>query len=168
MTLPEPLIHDEAIDVEAEKRAHEYRRRVVSDRLEAWIEFHRRRNDLDVKGYPEMPIYERMAGELEAMKRKGRAIKRGETCRKAWACMIHSTYSGRSWDAELETDAAVRALPGSIRKFLKIHYLEAGTVEMKAARLVVTKRTYEARIEIAMRHLITWGQARGWFTNPDY
>ena len=163
MTLPEPCYVEEVIDKEAEKRVYNYRLRIVSDRVEAWIEFHRRRNDLDVKGYPSMPTFERMAAEKAAAEREGKAIRNGATCKKAWACLIHATYSGRNWDREMETDEAIRSMPGSLRRFIKANYLDAGTQEMKSERLGVSVATYRTRLETAMYHLIAFGLARGWF-----
>ena len=75
---------------EAENRIYQAQLRIVVDRIEKWIPYHRQRNQLDVQGWPESTQIERMAGEKEAATRAG---IRGEgiTGERVYACMIPPT-----------------------------------------------------------------------------
>jgi len=154
-------------DIEAENRVYQAQLRIVVDRIERWIPYYRQRNRLDVQGYPESTQIERMAGEREAATRLG--VKGdGVTGKRVYACMIPSTSPGQDWEEEMGTDEAIRALPGSLRRAIKTNYLEAGTQEMKAERLKLSRAVYRGRLDMAYHCLVGWGGAHRWFAGVDY
>ena len=152
-------------DYKAENRVYQSQLRIVVDRIEKWIAY--QRNQADVHGWPESTQIERLAGEKEAAIRAG--IKgAGITGERVYACMIPPTGPGRDWDEEIETDDAIRSMPGKLRRVLKANYLDSGTQELKSNRLRIAETTFKARLNMAHCCLIGWGSAHGWYVGIDY